>query len=126
MNDADRLEFDPVIGGRALDARAASASQMGRFETEVLAKADNRTALVELSGYRIDRVHVAAPPEWITLDMDSSGRPTFGAQEDSARNGHSGCMCYHPLFVLSSMPRPAILVSSCRALIYAKRWPTGC
>ena len=42
MNDADRLALDPVmrqvVGGRAVDARAASASQMGRFETEVLAR----------------------------------------------------------------------------------------
>lgn len=58
VNDADRLAFDPgmrqVIGGRAVDAKAASASQMGRFETEVLATADNRAALTELSGRWID------------------------------------------------------------------------
>ena len=38
VNDADRLARDPVmrqvVGGRAVDAQAASASQMGRFETE--------------------------------------------------------------------------------------------
>jgi hypothetical protein len=37
VNDADRLALDPVmrqvVGGRAVDAQAASASQMGRFET---------------------------------------------------------------------------------------------
>jgi hypothetical protein len=41
VNDADRLARDPVmrqvVGGRAVDAQAASASQMGRFETETLA-----------------------------------------------------------------------------------------
>ena len=41
VNDADRLALDPVmrqvVGGRAVDAQAASASQMGRFETETLA-----------------------------------------------------------------------------------------
>ena len=35
VNDADRLALDPVmrqvVGGRAVDAQAASASQMGRF-----------------------------------------------------------------------------------------------
>jgi hypothetical protein len=40
VNDADRLALDPVmrqvVGGRAVDAQAASASQMGRFETETL------------------------------------------------------------------------------------------
>ena len=41
VNDADRLALDPVmrqvVGGRAVNAQAASASQMGRFETETLA-----------------------------------------------------------------------------------------
>ncbi len=40
MNDADRSALDPVmrqvVGGRAVEAQAASASQMGRFETETL------------------------------------------------------------------------------------------
>lgn len=35
VNDADRLALDPVmrqvVGGHAVDAQAASASQMGRF-----------------------------------------------------------------------------------------------
>jgi len=80
VNDADRLALDPmmrqVVGGRAVDGNAASASQMGRFETDVLATADNRTALAGLSGQRIDRVHERKPPKWITLDMDSSVSPT--------------------------------------------------
>lgn len=54
VNDADRLALDPVmrqvIGGRAVAAQAASASQMGRFETETLAMSENRAALAELSG----------------------------------------------------------------------------
>ena len=33
--------------------------------------------------------------------MDSSVSPTHGAQEDTAWNGHFGCMCYHPLFVFN-------------------------
>jgi hypothetical protein len=90
--DAERLAFDPVmrqvVGGRAVDAKAASASQMGRFETEVLATTDNRTALADLSGQWIDQVHASAPPKWITLDMDSSVSPTHGAQEGTAWNGH--------------------------------------
>ncbi len=54
VNDADRLATDPVmrqvVGGRAVDAQAASASQLGRFETETLALPENRTALAELNG----------------------------------------------------------------------------
>jgi hypothetical protein len=49
VNDADRLALDPVmpqvVSGRAVDAQAASASQMGRFETETLASPANREAL---------------------------------------------------------------------------------
>ncbi len=108
VNDADRLALDPVmrqvVGGRAVDPRAASASQMGRFETEVLATAANRAALADLSGQWIDRVHSATPPKWIALDRDSSVSPTHathGAQEGTAWNGHFGCMCSHPLFVFN-------------------------
>ena len=61
VNDADRLALDPVmrqvVGGRAVDAQAASASQMGRFETETLALPENREALVDLNGQWIDRFH---------------------------------------------------------------------
>jgi len=88
VNDADRLSLDPVmrqvVGGRAVDAKAASASQMGRFETEVLATLDNRSALADLPGQWIDSVHERKPPKWITLDMDSSVSPTHGAQEGTA------------------------------------------
>ena len=59
---ADRLAlFDPVmrqvIGGRAVDARAASASQMGRFETEALTLPENGAALADLNGHWVDRFH---------------------------------------------------------------------
>lgn len=43
VNNADRLALDPVmrqvVGGTAVDAQSASASQMGWFETETLALA---------------------------------------------------------------------------------------
>ena len=105
VNDADRLAFDPVmrqiVGGRAVDHQAASASQMGRFETEVLATPENLAALAEMSGHWIDRHHAARSLKWITLDMDSSVSPTHGAQEGTAWNGHFDCSCYHPLFVFN-------------------------
>ena len=41
VNDADRLRHDPamrwIVGGKAAQDRAASPSQMGRFETQWLA-----------------------------------------------------------------------------------------
>jgi hypothetical protein len=105
VNDAERLSHDPVmraiVDRKGLDRLAASASQMGRFETEWLATDDNLAALTDLSGVWIDRVHKGKPPKTIVLDMDSSVSPTYGNQEGSAYNGHFGCTCYHPLFVFN-------------------------
>ena len=104
VNDADRLGRDPamrwVLGGHAVAKQAASASQMGRFETEFLGTDDN---LAALSGAWIDRVHDRRPPKKVVLDMDSSVSPTYGDQEDTAYNGHFGCTCYHPLFLFNHM-----------------------
>jgi hypothetical protein len=105
VNDADHLAHDPavrwIVGGRAVTQTAASASQMGRFETEVLSQKANLSALTDLSGRWIDRVHARRPVKGIVLDMDSSVSPTFGEQEGTAYNGHFGCTCYHPLFVFN-------------------------
>ena len=105
VNDADRLGRDPamrwIVGGKAIERQAASTSQMGRFETELLASDENFAALTELSGVWIDRVHDRRPPKMIILDMDSSVSPTHGDQEGAAYNGHFGCTCYHPLFLFN-------------------------
>ena len=107
VNDADRLCRDPamrwVVGDRAITGSAASASQMGRFETEWLTRPENLAALADLPGRWIDKVHQRRPPKVVVLDMDSSESPTYGKQEDSAYNGHFGCTCYHPLFVFNQL-----------------------
>src|SRR5262245_61935728 len=99
VNDAERLARDPamraIVGRESIDQPAASTSQMGRFETELLATEANVAALADLSGTWIDRVHERRPPDGIILDMDSSESPTHGQQEGSAWNGHFGCTCYH-------------------------------
>ena len=60
VNDAERLRHDPamrcIVGGKAAH-RSASPSQMGRFETKWLAAEKNLSALADLSGQWIDRVH---------------------------------------------------------------------
>src|SRR5215208_4904484 len=88
VNDADRLGRDPamrwIVGGRAVTQSAASASQMGRFETEVLVQKANLSALADLPGRWIDVVHARRPVKGIVLDMDSSvspTSPTHGEQE---------------------------------------------
>ena len=105
VNDGDRLGRDPamrwIVGGKAVERQAASASQMGRFETELLVSDENFAALTDLSGVWIDRVHDRRPPKMIILDMDSSVSPTHGDQEGTAYNGHFGCTCYHPLFLFN-------------------------
>ncbi len=105
VNDADRLGRDPamrwIVGGKAIERQAASTSQMGRFETEILANDANVEVLVDMSGAWIDRVHDRRPTKMIILDMDSSVSPTHGEQEGTAYNGHFGCTCYHPLFLFN-------------------------
>lgn len=102
VNDADRLGVDPlmrqVVGGRAVTHDAASTSQVGRFETEVLAHADNLAKLMAMPGAWVDRVRERRPMKTLILDLDSSVSETYGDQEGSAYNGHFECECYHPLF----------------------------
>ncbi|HEX9073384.1 MAG TPA: IS1380 family transposase [Pseudolabrys sp.] len=105
VNDAERLCRDPamrwVVGDRAIAGFAASASQMGRFETKWLCRPENLAALGDLPGQWIDKVQQRRAPKMIVLDMDSSESPTYGEQEGSAYNGHFACTCYHPLFVFN-------------------------
>ncbi|MHC4178554.1 MAG: transposase [Planctomycetota bacterium] len=58
---------------------------------------DLRTPIRPLLKAQIPR----KPPKRRTLDMDSSLSEPYGRQEGSAYNGHFGCTCYHPLFLLS-------------------------
>jgi hypothetical protein len=78
-----------VFGDRAITGSAASASQVGRFETKWQSRRSVRP---------VDQQ--SAPAAASTDDhMDSSESPTYGEEEGSAYNGHFGCTCYHPLFV---------------------------
>jgi len=106
-NDAERLAVDPamrqVVGGRAKDRQAASTSQMGRFETEILTAKRNRKALMNLPGKWIDRVRERRALDKLVLDVDSSVSETYGRQEGSAYNGHFECTCYHPIFCFNHL-----------------------
>src|SRR5216684_543522 len=119
-----------VVGGAAPMGRAASASQMGRFETEWLVRSDNVAALADLPGQWIDAVHQRRQPKVIVLDMDSSDSPTYGEQEGSAYNGHFGCTCYHPLSVSTSLAiwsaAPCGTETSIRLMAGGRFWSRSC
>src|SRR5271155_722552 len=55
------------------------------------------SALADLSGQWIDKVHSRRPPRGVILDMDSSVSPTHGEQEMSVWNGHYECTCFGDL-----------------------------
>ncbi len=107
VNDAERLCVDPalrhVVGGLAMlpEKQAASSSEVGRFETEMLSERRNLTALMKLSGQWVDQVHRRQPLKQLILDMDSSVSETYGQQQGTAYNGHFECVCYHPLFLFN-------------------------
>jgi Transposase DDE domain group 1 len=71
VNDAERLCREPamrwVVGDRAIIGSAASASQMGHFETKWLSRPENLPALVDLPGQWIDKVDRQRPPKTIVL-----------------------------------------------------------
>jgi hypothetical protein len=90
-----------IVDVKAPHGCAASPSKMGRFETRWLTAAKNRSALADLSGQWIDKVHRRRPARGDVLDMDSSGSPTRAEQEQSVWNGHNECTCYNPLFVFN-------------------------
>jgi hypothetical protein len=105
VNDALRLRHDPamrwIIGGKATKGSGASPSQMGRFETNWLARPENLATLADLSGRWIDQVAKYQLRGRVVLDMDSAVSPTHGDQEGSVWNGHFVTTCYHPIFVFN-------------------------
>jgi hypothetical protein len=82
VNDAVRLRHDPamrwIIGGKATKGSGASPRQMGRFETNWLARPENLAAITDLSGLWIGQVAKRRSRKRIVLDMDSSVSPTHG------------------------------------------------
>lgn len=104
VNDADRLAHDPamraVLDRGGSDRRAASTSQMGRFETGWLACDINRTALADLSGAWIDRARARRPQTTIVRTAASAGPaaprrglPIMAATASASRRASSRLPC---------------------------------
>ncbi len=104
-NDAERLAQDPamrvVVGWQGTDRNAASTSEMGRFETEILTAKDVLNGLPRLNTQWVEGAMAHTPHQRVILDMDSSEGQVHGHQEGAAYNGHFECVCYHPLFLFN-------------------------
>ena len=105
-NDADRLAQDPamrvVVGWQGSERKAASTSEIGRFETETLTEEKNLKGLAQMNSQWVERAMAHTQHRRVILDMDSSESPVHGQQEGAAYNGHFECVCYHPLFCSTS------------------------
>ncbi len=104
-NDAERLSQDPamrvVVGWQASDRNAASTSEMGRFETELLTQEGSLQGLARMNTQWVEQAMAHTPHRRVILDMDSSESPVHGQQEGAAYNGHFECVCFHPLFLFN-------------------------
>ncbi len=120
VNDADRLGRDPamrwIVGGRAVAKRAASTSQMGRFETEVLTRAENQAALVDLSGRWIDTVH--------SRRLWRRQRETFDGHSYGEKR-RERCALLTENRAVSGRARPCLTGEATSALLSYSRLPQG-
>jgi len=100
--DANQLRSDPslraVVSERALEKSGSSEGTIGRFETEILTSGNNPYKMDEMMFKWIQKVDKMRKIKRLTLDVDSSESPVYGAQEGGAYNGYFGLTCYHPLF----------------------------
>src|SRR5713101_2489340 len=105
VNDAERLSQDPtfrLIGSEKIWERgAALPSRLHWFETEVLTQDDNLDGLSRINRELLAKAEAVDSPQRVVLDMDSTEIPVYGAQEQSAYNGHFESTCYHPLVLFN-------------------------
>jgi hypothetical protein len=105
LNDAERLSQDPtfrlISSEKIWDRGAALTSRLQSFETEILAEDANFAGLAGLSRALITRAEALDSGSRTVLDMDSTEIPVYGAQEQSAYNGHFESTCFHPLLLFN-------------------------
>ena len=92
-NDAQRLAQDPamrvIVGWQSSDRKAASTSEMGRFETETLTQEKNLKGLTQMNSQWVEGAMAHTRHRRVILDMDSSESPVHGQQEGAAYNQES-------------------------------------
>ncbi len=105
LNDAERLSQDPtfrlISSEKIWDRGVALPSRLQSFETEILAEDANFARLAGLSRALIAKAEALDSGYRTVLDMDSTEIPVYGAQEESAYNGHFESTCFHPLLLFS-------------------------
>ena len=147
VNDADRLGRDPamrwIVGGKAIERQAASTSQMGRFETELLATDANIEVLADMSGSspRLNGIRASCTPASASSSPTCRGQPngwwrfiiTEGRRSSTSRKAStpsSGRGCHAASSAItrcgsSFTPWPTIWVTSCGLWPCRRRWNTG-
>jgi Transposase DDE domain group 1 len=105
VNDAEHLSQDPTFRlmgwERIWERGAALTSRVQSFETELLTQEENLSGLAVISRQLIARAEAIDSPQRVVLDMDSTGIPVYGQQEQSSYNGHFESTCYHPLLLFN-------------------------
>jgi hypothetical protein len=105
LNDAERLSQDPtfrlISSEKIWDRGIALTSRLQSFETEILAEYANFAGLAGLSRALIAKAEALDSGYRTILDMDSTEIPVYGAQEQSAYNGHFESTCFHPLLLFN-------------------------
>ena len=73
-----------VVGGRTVERAATSASEIGRFETDVLTEDGNLAALMDMPGRWVDAIRQRRPIKNLVHGMDSSVSEAYGEQDGTA------------------------------------------
>lgn len=94
LNDVSVLENDPAFMCALGKTHLASTPTLCRFERTIEQKTIDKGNELLLQAY-----FRYAPQQYryITIDVDNTPVPTFGAQEGRKFNGHYDCNCYLPL-----------------------------
>jgi hypothetical protein len=92
-----RSTFRLIGSEKTWDRGAALASRLQTFETEMLTEAENFGSLARINRELIAKGEALDSRQRVVLDIDSTGIPVHGQQEQSAYNGHFESTCYHPL-----------------------------
>jgi hypothetical protein len=105
LNDAERLFQDPtfrLIGSEKIwDRGAALTLRLQSFGTEMMAEDANFAGLASLSRALIAKAEALDSGSRTVLEMDSTEIPVYGAQEQSAYDGHFEPTCYRPLLLFN-------------------------